>query len=527
MTIPLPPYTPGYTPVPNVTPFTYRDGLAYVEKLTRLIKYVNRTIVPYVNENYDALALAFATEVQLLIDEVNAAIEEVLSGSVEVQDPVMAAIVNNPASATRLALDAIYAGQDIETIVNSGRLSVASLNAAYASKTAFDALSGTVATISGNYVTEDELDTAIEGVVFSGFSDEPVIMQDSRLYSNGDSFTLPIATATSFPVIVSTDYDMTNSAAGVSSSYDRDTAMRMVKNGPALTTNQFAALIGGVNPARQIGINVATQDAEYKSVLAQILIAASDVRLEHTSAVFTGTWADYVYATLSGGQAKSIDNATGKCEWSPTAGDWFGIGYTFRAGLPSNGGTGIWKKNATVVQAETTLPNPAATALEGSSSADGANGLVPTPVMIPGIVSGDKISVEAVGTLPARITIADCIYRINPHPPIIAVILPGYTTPTGSLTIADATLDAYRDARIKAIADATTAFPVLRGRVVAVDVHQFGWDPAIHTIADGLHPNDAGHRLYATAIEKSIGRLVGLAPLMSSYGTTHKGIALI
>src|SRR6187431_3400117 len=51
MTTPiLPPYVPPFKPVPQVTPFTYRDGVTMLKKLDGLGSYINKVLVPFVND---------------------------------------------------------------------------------------------------------------------------------------------------------------------------------------------------------------------------------------------------------------------------------------------------------------------------------------------------------------------------------------------------------------------------------------------------------------------------------------------
>jgi hypothetical protein len=140
MTIPvLPDYTAPFKPVPQVAPLTIRDGDTMLRKVEGIKKYLTRVLVPWINENYAALADDFEEEVTRLIDVVNAAIELVISNSVEVQDPVVAGIFNDPGSDTRAVTDAFYAAKSavdaiVETI-NNGRLSQSELDARYVKKT--------------------------------------------------------------------------------------------------------------------------------------------------------------------------------------------------------------------------------------------------------------------------------------------------------------------------------------------------------------------------------------------------------
>lgn len=140
MTIPIPDYSAPFKPVPNVTPFTLRDGDTMLKKIDYINKYIIRSLIPWIDENYALLGDQFEEQVNLLIAQVNAAIADVIGSSIELQDPVMAAIVANASSETRIALDDLYATIDdiatldgridaIEATINVGRLSVEILNA--------------------------------------------------------------------------------------------------------------------------------------------------------------------------------------------------------------------------------------------------------------------------------------------------------------------------------------------------------------------------------------------------------------
>lgn len=86
MSMPLPPFSPDFGPVPNITPFTYRDGRTYLDKLTGLVYWANNSLVPQMNE----------------------AVEIVINDGIQLQDPVMAGIVENDTSATVGQLNAKY-----------------------------------------------------------------------------------------------------------------------------------------------------------------------------------------------------------------------------------------------------------------------------------------------------------------------------------------------------------------------------------------------------------------------------------
>lgn len=117
MTTPLlPPFVSGFNvPATNITPFTYRDGLTYLQRLERLSKYINRELIPFVQTNYDALAGSFEVAVNTMIIGVNEALAEqteevdtklteletfvneqvqiIITSGIEVSDPVIVGVI--------------------------------------------------------------------------------------------------------------------------------------------------------------------------------------------------------------------------------------------------------------------------------------------------------------------------------------------------------------------------------------------------------------------------------------------------
>ncbi len=105
MTTPiLPDYSAPYKPVPNVTPFTIRDGVTMLKKVDYINKYIERILIPWINDNMEELGNDFEEQVNILIAAVNAAIQEVIDSSIEIQDPVVAQLIANINSDTYAAL---------------------------------------------------------------------------------------------------------------------------------------------------------------------------------------------------------------------------------------------------------------------------------------------------------------------------------------------------------------------------------------------------------------------------------------
>lgn len=122
---------PNFRPYPNITPYTDRDGDTHAKVLELLLKYVNELAVMF-NENLDAqneMILAQLNEAQRVIlaalaeqtatnAELNAelrkdvadAIASVINASIELNDEIMAGVVNKEDSETRELLNALYDG---------------------------------------------------------------------------------------------------------------------------------------------------------------------------------------------------------------------------------------------------------------------------------------------------------------------------------------------------------------------------------------------------------------------------------
>lgn len=134
----IPPYVYGYQPYTNITPFTYRDGLTFLELTEAFLLYLNNTLIPFINNNFSEFDDEFTADMNALINEVNTAlanqtadvdkkiadltkyvddsIAAIINNSIQVQDPVMAGIINNPTSQSRVALNNIYKRRAYEPI---------------------------------------------------------------------------------------------------------------------------------------------------------------------------------------------------------------------------------------------------------------------------------------------------------------------------------------------------------------------------------------------------------------------------
>ena len=86
----------------NGTPFTYQDGQTFSKMLEELIQYIDNTLTVETDTQITALVEAWKSSVEELI-------VLVLNNSVELQDPILAAIIVDETSEARVALDTILA----------------------------------------------------------------------------------------------------------------------------------------------------------------------------------------------------------------------------------------------------------------------------------------------------------------------------------------------------------------------------------------------------------------------------------
>lgn len=71
MVDPISDYISPISPLPNIAPFTYKDGETYLTTLENFRVYVNTTLVTFINTNFGLFNDTFTTEINNLITEVN------------------------------------------------------------------------------------------------------------------------------------------------------------------------------------------------------------------------------------------------------------------------------------------------------------------------------------------------------------------------------------------------------------------------------------------------------------------------
>lgn len=130
ITIPL----PDFRPVSNITPFTIRDGATFLGKFEELRHYVTHILVPAIDAENKEIETSWEGQITFLTDYINQAIDAIINDSVDIQDPVVAQLIGDLESATRMAMNGLFADKDIEEVVLTGRLSQTALDSAYAAK---------------------------------------------------------------------------------------------------------------------------------------------------------------------------------------------------------------------------------------------------------------------------------------------------------------------------------------------------------------------------------------------------------
>lgn len=174
----LPPYDgPIGGPSPQVTPLTFRDNLTLLDKLTWIDRWINRELVPYINTNFSELTTTVNEDINRLIEAVNNAIDEVIGNSVTVQDPLVATMLQNSNSATRIALNAILDNYYTKTAADAKFATKVNLESYYL-KTQTDAL---IAGLINDY--DPRLDT-IEALLAGRLSQAGLDARYTRNFQN-------------------------------------------------------------------------------------------------------------------------------------------------------------------------------------------------------------------------------------------------------------------------------------------------------------------------------------------------------
>lgn len=197
-------YGARYTPVPNITPFTYRDGWTFLERIEHFIKWVNDEVIIKVNEIDEQLdefiAGEFANVVGGLRRDVDINIagiadlltkyEAIINNSILAQDPVVAALMADPESETAQAASEVFpvkSGLPFVNIVDYG----ATLDGTSDDATAIDAAYAAVAD-GGRITAPTGSHIGTTGNTFTGKSVD-VDFSGSTVYQLADAYAFNFA----------------------------------------------------------------------------------------------------------------------------------------------------------------------------------------------------------------------------------------------------------------------------------------------------------------------------------------------
>lgn len=107
-------------PLTNITPFTHRNGMTYLEILEGLKCYITDLLVPDVDGKFRDATDFINDAIQAQTDLVNGAVETVVNNSIVLQDPVLAALINDVSSISRIAFNQLLANIISEDVDDPG-----------------------------------------------------------------------------------------------------------------------------------------------------------------------------------------------------------------------------------------------------------------------------------------------------------------------------------------------------------------------------------------------------------------------
>ncbi len=167
----------------NVTPFTYQDGLTNAKLMESIIKWIDESLVPYVDEGLKDQITKWTTSLTEIVaqlensmDEfeddvskqlaenlqsVTNAINDVINSSVKVQTSLVLGMLNDPENPVRVKGDSLYAGKSIEQTVARHTSDIAAIESELATKAdsaSVDALNTVVVDALNTVVSEHSTD---------------------------------------------------------------------------------------------------------------------------------------------------------------------------------------------------------------------------------------------------------------------------------------------------------------------------------------------------------------------------------
>lgn len=314
------PYVPPFRPLSNITPFTYNDGLTYLEVLEDLRKYVNDDLVKFVNENFGELDGAFTTEVTRLIDEIKAGFE-IQDENVATQLEAAIETVNNTVNGLN----------DLVEDVNSR----------------IDEVNTSLATLQDN-VNQQMQDNAVDMDGLTNYVNEQVQAIINNSVSVADPTVKGIIQnpASETRILLDGLYDVNTVGDPVIASVidDEDSDTRAVLDGlygtPAITPETIDGTVATI---------IADEDSDTRTALDLILdalhtvisgeIAAASPTTLDAAVITTGTFGVNRIPNLENLNG-TLDIASGGTGATTQSGALTALGLTFGTAAPSGGNNG-------------------------------------------------------------------------------------------------------------------------------------------------------------------------------------------
>lgn len=167
----------------NVTPFTYQDGLTNAKLMESIIKWIDESLVPYVDEGIKDQITKWTTALTEIVaqlensmDEfdnkvseqlaenlksVTNAINDVINSSVKVQTSVVLGMLNDPENPVRVKGDSLYAGKSIEQTVATHTSDIATIESELATKADSTSVDELNTVVSGHSVDISEIENTL------------------------------------------------------------------------------------------------------------------------------------------------------------------------------------------------------------------------------------------------------------------------------------------------------------------------------------------------------------------------------
>lgn len=313
-----------------------------------------------------------------------------------------------------------------------------------------------------------------------------------------DSYGTTVGTVPSYLAILTTDFglQLTNRSGG--GRYFQDGAIagwgsaQTIPAGKPSTS--FTHIAFGINPMlQQRGLDPVSRRAEMDALEALIWMMCAESFTSNDAWAKTGTWPAYSNTAMKNSSAYVADAAGAYGVFTPPAGDYVGMGFSYTDAAPGSvlAGTGVWKKNSATVQANNyeKAPAPIVSGLT----------FTPRPVRLMGLTGTDVIRVDSVAN---QFTFLDEMIKLG-EPPFIVIVKPVYVlnayAPNSTVDICRGDIDAK-------IAGVIAAYPKLKGKIINVDPVLNGWDASKHLQSDGVHPNLLGTQMIEECTKRAIYR---------------------